>query len=74
MKEEDFEQYVRENHMIAIQNTTLFEQSVVDYISTNAEEGAAYLYIAEDSCAFSDAIDVLQDKEGNIYLKGHINE
>jgi len=74
VKEEDFEQYVRENHMIAIQNTTLFEQSVVDYISTNAEEGAAYLYIAEDSCAFSDAIDVLQDKEGNIYLKGHINE
>ena len=72
--EENLDQYVCMNNILAIQNSTLFNADIVNYISENAKEGAAYLYIAEESCASSNAIDVYHDKIGNLYLKGHENE
>lgn len=72
--EEDTSQYTCINHMLAIQNNTLFSQDIVDLISEKASEGAACLYIAEESLFSSDAIDVFHDEVGNLYLRGHKNE
>lgn len=62
------------NHMIAIQNSTLFRDEVIDIIAGTAPEGAALLYIDEPSIASSEGILLLHDQCGNIYLKGYGDE
>ena len=62
------------NHMIAIQNSTLFRDEVIDIITRTAPEGAALLYIDESSVASAEGILLLHDQYGNLYLKGYGNE
>lgn len=63
------------NHMIAVQNETLFDRDVIDAIAERAPEGAALLYVHEESIgAWREGIVVLQDAAGNLYLKGYDSE
>lgn len=66
--------YTCVNHMVLLVNSTLFEEDIRGYISSNAPEGAPYLYIHESSLLNAGAIEVFHDQNGNMYLKGHADE
>nr|WP_302020152.1 hypothetical protein [uncultured Acetatifactor sp.] len=63
------------NHMIAVQNETLFDRDVIDAIAAKAPDGAALLYVHEESIgAWREGIVVQQDEAGNLYLRGYDSE
>lgn len=66
--------YTCANHMVLLINSTLFEDEVKEYISSNAPEGAPYLYIHESSLIGTSSIEVFHDQLGNMYLKGRADE
>ena len=67
------ESYICLNHIIAVQNNTLFDDETIELISSRASDGAALLYIEEKSAtALTDGIVFLHDECGNVYLKGYL--
>lgn len=70
-EEVDLSQYSCINHMLAVAHSTLFDEDVIELISNNAQEGAAYLYIDEENLASSKGIIVYHDEVGNLYLRGY---
>lgn len=66
--------YVCLNHILAVQNSILFRDEIIDIITSTASEGAALLYIDEAGIAAAEGILFLHDQYGNLYLKGYGNE
>lgn len=71
----DMDAWLCLNHMIAVQNSTLFDQDVIETVTDRAPEGAAMLYIEEESvAALTEGILLFHDEAGNVYLKGYQSE
>lgn len=70
----DKDSYIYLDHIIAIQNSTLFEEDVIETIN-KAPDGAACLYIAEENIAeLAEGIVFVHDECGNVYLRGFKSE
>lgn len=73
-KQIELSEYTYLNHMLVAAHDTLFDGQAKAVMTSQTSEGAADLYIDEDSIATEEEIMVFHDELGNLYLRGYSNE